>query len=93
MGGIGVLLPYRRTHPIPHLEDGEAGECETGRNGSARIGHRQHGFVAYCLHVRSRDWKRRSLLTFYELLAHLCLSGGLKAHKNLFSEEINLILP
>lgn len=56
MGGIGVLLPYRRTHPIPHLEDGEAGECETGRNGSARIGHRQRGFVAYCLMFFLLGW-------------------------------------
>lgn len=29
--------------------------------------------MAYCLHARSRGWKRRSLLTFMYFLAHLFL--------------------
>lgn len=74
---LGFFIPPSRTHPIPHLEDREAGERKTGRNGSTRISHHQCCLVAYCLHARSRGWKHRSLLTFYELLAQLCLSGGL----------------
>ena len=34
MGGIGILLPYRRTHPLPHLEDRKAGQCEQAGMGA-----------------------------------------------------------
>ena len=63
MGGAGILLPYRRPHPLPRLEVGEASQRETGGNGSASISHLHRGSMDSAHSVRRNEWKRRNILS------------------------------
>lgn len=62
MGGAGILLPYRRPHPLPRLEVGKASQRETGGNGSTRISHLHSGSMDSAHSVRCNRRERRHLL-------------------------------
>lgn len=63
MGGAGILLPYRRPHPLPRLEVREASQRETGGNGSTSISHLHRDSMDSAHSVRRNDWKRCNILS------------------------------
>lgn len=59
---LGFFFPYRRPHPLPRLEVGEASQRETGGNESASIGHLHSGSMDSAHSVRCNRGERRHLL-------------------------------